>query len=178
MLMRLPNFPVFPLAIISAVFMTGCTSAATGNSAAQSTNSPCAIDVAAPQSDSGHRVTGLCIKTKSKTHNFTVELAETQAQQAKGLMFRTELPDEKGMLFLLDAERDASFWMKNTLIPLDIIFIRSNGEIENIVENTVPYSLDKVDSTAPVKYVLELRGGLTRQLGIKAGDKVRWNEAK
>jgi uncharacterized protein len=116
----------------------------------------------------------LCIKSKTKTHSFIVEVAETGAQQAKGLMFRTELADNRGMLFPFAELRMASFWMKNTVIPLDIIFIRSDGVIENIAENTEPYSTIPVESTAPVAAVLELRGGLTAEMGIMAGDKVEW----
>jgi uncharacterized protein len=116
----------------------------------------------------------LCVRSKTKTHSFIVELAETSAQQAKGMMFRTELADNRGMLFPFVEVRMASFWMKNTVIPLDIIFIRADGVIENIAENTVPYSTAPVESTAPVAAVLELRGGLTAEIGISAGDKVEW----
>ncbi len=79
------------------------------------------------------------------------------------------------MLFPFDEPRIASFWMKNTLIPLDIIFVAPDGKILNIAQQTTPYSLEPVLSIAPVGAVLELRGGLTAQLGIKAGDTVYWN---
>lgn len=116
----------------------------------------------------------LCIRSKAKTHSFIVEVAETSRQQAKGMMFRTELADNRGMLFPFVEVRMASFWMKNTVIPLDIIFIRADGMIENIAENAEPYSTIPVESTAPVTAVLELRGGLTAEMGIAAGDKVEW----
>ena len=116
----------------------------------------------------------LCIRSKAKTHSFVVEVAETSQQQSKGLMFRTELPDNKGMLFPFVEVRMASFWMKNTVIPLDIIFIRPDGVIENIAENAEPYSTIPVESTAPVTAVLELRGGLAAEMGITSGDKVAW----
>ena len=116
----------------------------------------------------------LCVKTKTKTHSFIVEVAQTSQQQAKGMMFRTELADNRGMLFPFVAVRMASFWMKNTVIPLDIIFIRPDGVIENIAENTEPYSTIPVESTAPVTAVLELRGGLAAEMGIMPGDKVAW----
>jgi uncharacterized protein len=116
----------------------------------------------------------LCVRSKTKSHSFIVEVAETSAQQSKGMMFRTELADNRGMLFPFVEVRMASFWMKNTVIPLDIIFIRADGVIENIAENTVPYSTIPVESTAPVTAVLELRGGLTAEIGIAAGDKVEW----
>lgn len=89
-------------------------------------------------------------------------------------MFRTELADDKGMIFPFADARMAGFWMKNTVIPLDIIFIRADGKIENIAANTTPYSTDPVELTAPVAAVLELRGGLTAELGIKPGDSVHW----
>jgi uncharacterized protein len=95
-------------------------------------------------------------------------------EQAKGLMFRTELADNAGMIFPFPQPKPASFWMKNTVIPLDIIFVRPNGTIESIAENTVPYSTIPVESGEPVGAVLELRGGLTAELGIAAGDKVLW----
>jgi uncharacterized membrane protein (UPF0127 family) len=94
----------------------------------------------------------------------------------QGLMFRTELADDKGMLFPFDDVRPASFWMKNTVIPLDIIFVRKDGTIANIAVNTVPYSTDPVPSDGPVAAVLELRGGLTLELGINAGDRVYWSD--
>jgi uncharacterized membrane protein (UPF0127 family)/predicted small secreted protein len=116
----------------------------------------------------------LCIQSKTKTHSFIVEVAETSQQQAKGMMFRTELADDRGMLFPFVEVRMASFWMKNTVIPLDIIFVRADGVIENIGENAEPYSTAHVESTAPVAAVLELRGGLAAEMGIEAGDKVEW----
>ena len=89
-------------------------------------------------------------------------------------MFRTELADNAGMIFPFPEAKVASFWMKNTVIPLDIIFIRANGTIESIAENTVPYSTMPVEAGEPVVSVLELRGGLTAELGIMAGDRVVW----
>jgi uncharacterized protein len=125
-------------------------------------------------SEAGLAQVKLCITSAGKTRSFIVEVAETSPQQSKGLMFRTELSDDRGMIFPFREKRMASFWMKNTVIPLDIIFVREDGSIENIAENTIPYSTDPVQSTAPVSAVLELRGGLTSELGITAGDKVRW----
>jgi uncharacterized protein len=125
-------------------------------------------------SEAGLSQVTLCIRSGTKTHRYVVEIAETGQQQSKGMMFRTELADDRGMLFPFNEPRMASFWMKNTVIPLDIIFIRADGVIENIAENAIPYSTDQVQSTAPVVAVLELRGGLTGELGIAAGDKVVW----
>ena len=109
-----------------------------------------------------------------RTHRFTVEVAKSPEEQAQGLMNRSLLAADKGMVFPMEPPRPASFWMKNTLIPLDIIFVRPDGTISSIAENTVPLSLDPVVSTEPVKAVLEIPGGRSAELGIKAGDKVSW----
>ncbi len=126
------------------------------------------------QSEAGLPLLELCIVSGDKTRRFSVENAATAAQQAQGLMFRKSLADDAGMIFPFPQPRPAGFWMKNTLISLDIIFIGADGRIESIAENTVPYSLESVRSIGPVASVLELRGGLTRQLGIKAGDLVQY----
>jgi uncharacterized membrane protein (UPF0127 family) len=117
----------------------------------------------------------LTIRTASgAVHKFTVEVASTPQDQETGLMNRASLAPDRGMIFPQGQPRMASFWMKNTLIPLDIIFVRSDGKIANIAENTVPLSLDPVPSVEPVGAVLELAGGRTAELGIKAGDRVEW----
>jgi uncharacterized membrane protein (UPF0127 family) len=118
----------------------------------------------------------LTIQSASGTHRFTVEVAETPEQQAQGLMNRQSLGPDRGMIFPRNPPGDASFWMKNTLIPLDIIFIRADGTIARIAENTVPLSLDPVPSLEPVVAVLEIPGGRSAELGVKAGDKVSWKQ--
>jgi uncharacterized membrane protein (UPF0127 family) len=129
----------------------------------------------AARSSAGLEQVPLTIESSGKTHRFIVEVAETGEQQAQGLMFRQSLAPDRGMVFPRDPPGDASFWMKNTLIPLDIIFIRTDGTIARIAENTVPMSLDPVPSLEPVGAVLEIAGGRSAELGIKAGDKVRWS---
>lgn len=109
-----------------------------------------------------------------RQHRFTVEIARSPEEQEQGLMNRSTLAPDKGMIFPMEPARPASFWMKNTLIPLDMIFVRPDGTISSIAENTVPLSLEPVISTEPVKAVLEIAGGRTAELGIKAGDKVAW----
>jgi uncharacterized protein len=163
------------LALIAAIAfsITACASQATSGSAAK-VETGCEAGKAIAASDAGLDQVQLCIQSGAKSHSFTVEMARTGQQQQQGLMFRTALADDKGMLFPFAEKRMASFWMKNTLIPLDIIFIAGDGKIVNIAENTTPYSVDPVQSTAPVMAVLELRGGLTAQMRIKAGDKVSW----
>lgn len=126
------------------------------------------------QSSAGLRQITLCITSGTKVRAFTVEVASTSHEQAQGLMFRTGLADNAGMIFPFREPRVASFWMKNTVIPLDIIFVRSNGTIESITQNAVPYSTDPLQAGEPVTAVLELRGGLTAELGIRPGDGVRW----
>ncbi len=103
---------------------------------------------------------------------FDVEIAADEASREKGLMYRTELPPNSGMLFDFGKEGFRSFWMKNTPLSLDMIFIRGDGTISTIAESTIPYSEDSVPSSEPVRAVLEINGGRARALGIHEGDKV------
>lgn len=105
-------------------------------------------------------------------HRFQVELATTPEQRAWGLMFREALAPDAGMLFVYAGERPVGMWMKNTLIPLDMLFIDGAGRIVNIVERAVPGSLKIIPSAGPVKGVLELNGGTAARLGIMPGDRV------
>jgi uncharacterized membrane protein (UPF0127 family) len=123
---------------------------------------------------SGLRVVDLSVTSGTKVHRFRVEVAATSAEQMKGLMFRTEMGADEGMIFPMDPPRGAAFWMKNTVIPLDIIFVGPDGRITNIAANAVPYSLDGRESTGLAMGVLELNGGRAAQLGIAPGDKVEW----
>ncbi len=118
----------------------------------------------------------LTIKAPDKTHVFTVEVARTPEEQAKGLMFRTSLPENGGMLFPFEKPRFGSFWMKNTLIPLDMFFIRADGSIDRIAENTIPESLEPVVSGGEVTAVLELAGGTATRLGIDENAIVTWQD--
>ena len=106
-------------------------------------------------------------------HVFTVELATTREQQATGLMFRRDLAPGHGMLFVYPGTSPVAMWMKNTFIPLDMLFIDTQGRITHIVERTVPESTELIGSKGPVKAVLEVRGGTASRLGIKVGDRVR-----
>jgi hypothetical protein len=112
------------------------------------------------------------VATKSGVHVFSVELADNDAERAKGLMYRKELPEGQGMLFDFHREQDVSFWMQNTYISLDMIFIRGDGSILRIAENTEPLSTRLVPSGGPVRAVLEIIGGSARKLGIAPGDRV------
>jgi uncharacterized protein len=168
------NMKKIALALFMSTALAACTGADIGG-AKTAELQKCAAGKALGNSDAGLVVVELCIKSGKISRSFSTEVAATSREQATGLMFRKSLADNAGMIFPFPQPRQASFWMKNTLIPLDIIFIRSNGTIESIAENTVPYSEAPVASGEEVTAVLELRGGLTRELGIKAGDTVSWN---
>lgn len=112
------------------------------------------------------------IVTKSGVHVFTVEVAKTEQERATGLMYRKELAEGRGMLFDFSPEQPVSMWMKNTFIPLDMIFIRSDGRILRIAENTEPHSEKIIPSGGLAKGVLEVIGGTARKYGIQAGDRV------
>ena len=116
------------------------------------------------------------IKTALAVRKFRVEVARTADEQARGLMFRESLPDDGGMLFPMSPPGFASFWMKNTVIPLDMIFIRRDGTIARIAADTIPYSLEPVTSGEPVAAVLELAGGKAAALGIAEDDVVTWED--
>lgn len=124
--------------------------------------------------ESGLTVVPLTVSHDGKTHKFRVELARSSQEQAKGLMFRTAMGANEGMLFPFDPPRDASFWMKNTVIPLDIIFIGTDGKVLNISANAAPYSLEPRSSEGVTKAVLELNGGRAAELGIAPGARVEW----
>jgi uncharacterized protein len=112
------------------------------------------------------------IITKSGVQVFSVELMKTDEEREKGLMFRKKLPEGQGMLFDFTPEQNVSMWMKNTLIPLDMIFIRSDGSILRIAENTQVESEKIIPSGGPVRGVLEVIAGTAKKFGIKPGDRV------
>ena len=112
------------------------------------------------------------IATKSGVRTFGVELAVTDEERAKGLMFRKEVPDGYGMLFDFKQDQMVTMWMKNTLVSLDMIFIKSDGRIARIAENTTVLSEDIIPSGQPVRAVLEVAAGTARKYGIAPGDKV------
>jgi len=112
------------------------------------------------------------IASKTGVHSIAVEVVDNDADRAKGLMYRKELPEGRGMLFDFHRDQEVSFWMQNTYIPLDMIFIRGDGQILRIEENTVPLSTRMIPSRGPVRAVLEVIGGTSRKLGIAPGDRV------
>ncbi|TCP71412.1 DUF192 domain-containing protein [Sphingomonas sp. PP-CE-1G-424] len=124
----------------------------------------------------------LTIKSANGPHVFVVERAKTAAEQERGLMYRTDLKPDGGMLFWPypadgGAPVNANFWMKNTPSPLDILYIRADRTIARIADNTVPFSEAPIPSGEPVGAVLELMGGRSAELGIAEGDRVTWDES-
>jgi uncharacterized membrane protein (UPF0127 family) len=112
------------------------------------------------------------IATKSGVHVFAVELANTDEKRTRGLMERKELPEGRGMLFDFQRDQEVSMWMQNTFIPLDMIFIRADGRVHRIAENTEPHSTRIISSGGQVRAVLEVIGGTARKFGIAPGDRV------
>ena len=118
------------------------------------------------------------IESEKGQVGFQVEVAATPEKRELGLMYRRDLPDTQGMLFIFPGERLNSFWMKNTPLPLDIIFISRELRIVGIVHDAVPFSLDGRSVSLPSQYVLEINAGLSRRYGFKAGDIVRFDNVK
>jgi uncharacterized protein len=114
----------------------------------------------------------LVVKSRTGDHAFNVEVVDTPETRAKGLMYREQLAPDAGMLFDFKETREVSFWMSNTLIPLDMIFITAEGLVANIHANARPGDLTSIPSDGPVMFVLEIPGGRSRELGLAAGDRV------
>lgn len=160
-MMAMRGFGAAAAAMVLLVSATACKGDAGANTATEQKAATVAVTV--------HTAKGARI--------FNVEVARSAAEQERGLMFRTNLPADGGMIFTpYPAEgggpRLASFWMKNTPSPLDIIFIRPDGTIATIAENTIPFSEEPVTSGEPISAVLEINGGKSAELGIAPGDKV------
>lgn len=124
--------------------------------------------------ESGLAVIPLTVTHAGQKHVFRVELAKTEWEQAKGLMFRTKMGADEGMIFPMDPPRGAAFWMKNTVLPLDILFVGVDGKVSNIAANAKPYDETPLPSVGLAKGVLELNAGRAAQLGIVPGDTVEW----
>ena len=115
----------------------------------------------------------LVIMADGVSHRFAIEMAVSEQERNQGLMFRRELAADAGMLFDYGTDRPVAFWMKNTYIPLDMLFIKASGEIVHIAERTVPLSLQSIPSPEPVRAVLEVNAGTVARLGIVPGHRVR-----
>lgn len=114
----------------------------------------------------------LDLLTMTGKYPFTVEVMRTDAERAKGLMFRQSMPGEHGMLFDFERDQTVTMWMKNTYIPLDMVFIRADGTVHRIEKRTEPHSERVISSGAPVRAVLELNAGVTDKLSLKPGDRI------
>jgi hypothetical protein len=114
----------------------------------------------------------IVLKTETGDHNFDIEVMTTFQERARGLMFRRSLPQKSGMLFLYDRPEPAAMWMKNTFIPLDIVFIAPGGTVHRIEKNTEPFSTDTISSDGSIIAVLELNAGAADRIGLKLGDRV------
>ncbi len=142
-----------------------------------------ASPAATPEAPATHPVSGLevvplTITQDGKRHRFRVEVAATDEQQMRGLMFRTEMGADEGMIFPKEPAQMRSFWMRNTVIPLDIIFIGPDRRVLNIAAGAIPYDETPLPSLGQAAAVLELIGGRAAQLGIKPGDLVQWRELR
>jgi uncharacterized membrane protein (UPF0127 family) len=153
-------------ALLAAALLASCGASSSNQAAAP----------VARTAPSGLDLVTLTVEGQGRSHVFTVEVARSASQQETGLMNRHGLGPDAGMLFPFDPPRPASFWMRNTLIPLDMIFIRPDGSIARIAANTVPMSDTPVAVPEPMTAVLEIGGGRAAQLGIKEGDRVSWND--
>jgi uncharacterized membrane protein (UPF0127 family) len=114
----------------------------------------------------------LVLETESGNHSYAVEIADTDDERATGLMFRRSIPDESGMIFLYDPPQPVGMWMRNTYIPLDMVFIAPDGTVRRIESNTEPFSTDIITSGGTVAAVLELNAGEAHKIGLKPGDRV------
>jgi uncharacterized membrane protein (UPF0127 family) len=133
----------------------------------------CLAALAGQASAQALRTEPLDIVTAHGVRHFTVEVADTDATRETGLMFRKSLAPDKGMLFDFGTPQSVTFWMKNTLIPLDMVFIAKDGHVVSIARNAVPMSEALIPSGGPIVGVLELRGGRAAEIGVKPGDVVR-----
>jgi len=114
----------------------------------------------------------LVLKTESGEYSYTVEIADTDRERATGLMFRRSLPEKSGMIFLYDPPQRVGMWMRNTYIPLDMVFITAEGTVRRIEADTEPFSTDLISSGGEVAAVLELNAGQAAKIGVKPGDRV------
>jgi uncharacterized membrane protein (UPF0127 family) len=149
--------------------LLACSPPAPAHNASTTSNAA----AAEPGAQTGLSEVPLTIRTNLATHHFIVEVAATPEQQERGLMFRRSVAADRGMIFPYDPPQEVSFWMKNTLIPLDIIFIRSDGTIVRVT-HAKALDVTALPSGEPVVAVLEIRAGRAAELGIKEGDVASW----
>jgi uncharacterized membrane protein (UPF0127 family) len=148
-----------------------CLAACSPQSGAGATPTP---DAVATHPVSGLRVIPLTITQGHTKHRFRVEVAASDDEQERGLMFRTEMGPDEGMIFPKEPAQMRTFWMRNTVLPLDMVFVGPDHKIVNVIANAEPYTLDPRPSAAPVIAVLEINGGRAAALGIGPGATVTW----
>ncbi|MEM7426005.1 MAG: DUF192 domain-containing protein [Pseudomonadota bacterium] len=115
------------------------------------------------------------IETQKGSFSFTVEMTETPEEKSRGLMHRRSMPRTHGMVFTWNPEQHVSMWMANTILSLDMVFIKADGRVHRVHENAIPFSRDNIESGVPVKWVLELNAGTAAEIGLKPGDSVKIN---
>lgn len=144
--------------------------------ASQGAGATAPVEDAAPSvhPQSGLKVIPLSVTAHGRTHRFRVEVADTPEAQAKGLMFRTQMGPDEGMVFPYKVPQQLSFWMRNTVLPLDLIFVGADRKVINVIANAQPYSESQLMSDGPGIAVLELNGGRAAELGIGPGATVDW----
>ena len=164
--MRRGNYPApsrFGLLVILGLFVVaGCGK-----------DKPAAIPMDIPFRPDG--ILEFLATDSSVITRIAIEIADTDSAQIRGLMDRRSLPERGGMLFVYTDEAQRSFWMRSTPLPLDLLFITGADSVLNIVEHTVPYSDDRIESTGPAGHVLEVRAGFTERWGIISGTRIRWS---
>jgi uncharacterized protein len=124
------------------------------------------------------RLEKLQIISGTTTHSFQIEVMRSNEERAKGLMFRQFMPQDRGMLFDFNDEQLITMWMRNTYIPLDMLFIKADGRIHRIHERAQPLDETTISSGGNVRYVLEINGGVASKLGLKAGDMMKYTVTK
>lgn len=137
----------------------------------------CSAGTSAPDTAGGPLIvwqtTTLTVVTAKGPQTFKVEIADDDARRERGLMYRTSMASDAGMIFDYGAERNVAMWMKNTILSLDMVFIKSDGSVFSIARSAVPYSEEIIRSGGPVQAVLELNAGAADRIGLKSGDIVR-----
>lgn len=153
-----PSALLLRLALVFAVLLAGAIPAARAETG---------------QGEARDGLETLAIVTAGGAHEFSVEVMRTEAQRERGLMFRRFLPQDRGMLFIFEAERPVAMWMKNTYLPLDMVFVARTGRVIGLAENAEPLSEAIIPSSAPAFGVVELNAGVAAKIGLKIGDTVR-----
>ena len=156
-----------PIILVCLAALSACSP---GSAEGASASAP--VTAAARHAESGLPVIPLTVTTRGGKHPFRVEVASSGAEQSKGLMFRSAMGGDEGMIFPLDPPRDAAFWMRNTLIPLDIIYIRGDGVVRSIARNARPLDETPLPAGGTTLGVLELAGGRAAEIGLRPGDRV------